>query len=206
MVTVEADLVHVESRLAAGQINCPSCPDGVLGGWGFARVRRIHGVIGPVRPRRGRCRSCRATHVLLPVITLLRRGYVAHIIWDALTLRAHGWGHRRIADNLRLPATTVRGWMRRAAVRLHSVRAWFLRVAVRTGIDVAIPEGVGCGWGDLVAAIVTAAAAIAARFGPGGMLGAVTAPLVMVAVSGGRLLAPDWPPAARRGVSNTNCP
>ncbi|MBX8689175.1 helix-turn-helix domain-containing protein, partial [Mycobacterium sp. 20091114027_K0903767] len=35
MVTVEADLVSVESRLAAGEIGCPSCADGVLGGWGF---------------------------------------------------------------------------------------------------------------------------------------------------------------------------
>ena len=51
MVTVEADLVHVESRLAAGQIECPACAQGVLGGWGFARIRRVAGVPGPVRPR-----------------------------------------------------------------------------------------------------------------------------------------------------------
>ena len=44
MVTVEADLVHVESRLVAGQIECPACPDGVLGGWGFARARWVAGV------------------------------------------------------------------------------------------------------------------------------------------------------------------
>ncbi|UXA10394.1 helix-turn-helix domain-containing protein [Mycobacterium sp. SMC-8] len=198
MVTVEADLVHVESRLAAGQIGCPSCPGGVLGGWGFARVRRIHGVIGPVRPRRGRCRSCRATHVLLPVMTLLRRGYAAQTIWNALALRDHGWGHRRIAANLDLPRSTVRGWLRRLAGRVEPLRAWFVQVAVRTGIDVVIPDGSGCGWRDLVTAVAAAAAAIAARFGPAGVLGVVTAPLVMVTVSGGRLLAPDWPPAARR--------
>lgn len=46
-----------------------------------------------------------------------------------------------------------------------------------------------------MAAIVTAAAAIGARFGPTGVLGVVTPALVMVAVSGGRLLAPDWSPA-----------
>ena len=198
MVTVEADLVHVESRLAAGQIDCPSCPDGVLGGWGFARVRRIHGVTGPVRPRRARCRSCLVTHVLLPVITLLRRGYAAQTIWNALALRAHGWGHRRIADNLGLPGSTVRGWLRRTRGRLEAVRAWFLQVAVHSGIDVAIPDGSGCGWGDLVTAVATTAAAISTRFGPAGVLGAVMTPLAMVAVSSGRLLAPGWPAAARR--------
>jgi hypothetical protein len=198
MVTVEADLVHVESRLTAGQIDCPSCPDGVLGGWGFARTRRIHGLAGPVCPRRARCRSCLVTHVLLPVMTLLRRGYAAQTIWNALMLRSHGWGHRRIAENLGTPATTVRGWLRRVAVRVEPIRSWFLQVAVRTGIDVAVPDGSGCGWGDLVAAIATTAAAIGARFGPAGVLGVVTPHLVMVAVSGSQLLAPGWPPTARR--------
>jgi len=198
MVTVEADLVHVESRLAAGQIDCPSCPDGVLAGWGFARVRRIYGVTGPVRPRRGRCRSCLVTHVLLPVVALLRRGYAAQTIWNVLLLRSRGWGHRRIAANLELPRSTVRGWLRRLAGRVEPLRSWFLRVAVRTGIDVAIPDGSGCGWRDLVTAVAVAAAAIGARFGPTGVLGVVTPPLVVVAVSSGRLLAPGWPPAAHR--------
>jgi len=195
MVTVEADLVHVESRLSAGQIECPSCPDGVLGGWGFARTRRVVGLGAPVRPRRARCRSCLVTHVLLPVMTLLRRGYAAESIWRALLLRGHGWGHRRIAENLRAPATTVRGWLRRIGTRLESIRSWFLQVAVRTGIDVPIPEGADYPWRDLVAAIGTAAEAIGQRFGPAGVLGVVTPPLVMVAVSSGRLLAPDWSPA-----------
>ena len=35
MVTVEVDPVRVESRLAAGEIDCPTCRDGVLGGWGY---------------------------------------------------------------------------------------------------------------------------------------------------------------------------
>ena len=44
MVTVEVDPVRVESRLAAGAIACPTCGDGVLGGWGYARARRIDGL------------------------------------------------------------------------------------------------------------------------------------------------------------------
>jgi hypothetical protein len=41
MVTVEADPVRVESRLAVGGIGCPTCRDGVLGGWGYARARQL---------------------------------------------------------------------------------------------------------------------------------------------------------------------
>jgi len=194
MVTVEADCVHVESRLAAGQIGCPACSRGVLGGWGFARARRVAGLTGPLRPRRARCRSCLVTHVLLPVTVLLRRGYAAQTIWDSLSLRSHGRGHRQIAARLKVPAATVRGWLRRAGGRLEVIRAWFLRVAVRTGIDVEIPDGFGCRWRDVLAAVAAAAAAIGQRFGPVGLVGAVTAAQVMVAVSGGRLLAPGWPP------------
>lgn len=195
MVTVEADLVCVESRLAAGQIGCPTCSQGVLSGWGFARSRRVVGLITPIRPRRARCRSCLVTHVLLPVTVLLRRSYAAEQIWMSLASRAQGVGHRRIAIGLGVPAATVRGWLRRAGGRLEEIRAWFLTVAVRTGIDVTIPDGQGCGWGDVMAAVDAATAAIRQRFGPAGLLSAVTPAQVMVAVSGGRLLSPDWSPA-----------
>ena len=126
MVTVEADPVRVESRLAAGGIGCPTCRDGVLGGWGYARVRQIVGLGDPLRPRRARCRSCAVTHVLLPVTVLLRRAYAAERIWAALTARGEGSGHRRIGVSLGVPAATVRGWLRRAGSRLEAIRVWFL--------------------------------------------------------------------------------
>src|SRR5271157_3003959 len=130
MVTVEVDPVRVESWLAAGGIGCPTCRDGVLGGWGYARARRVEGLSDPVRPRRARCRACLVTHVLLPVTVLLRRAYAAERIWAVLTARSEGLGHRRIAASLGVPAATVRGWLRRAADRLEAVRIWFLRVAM----------------------------------------------------------------------------
>ena len=80
MVTVEVDPVHVESRLAAGGIGCPTCGVGVLGGWGYARARQIEGLSDLLRPRRARCRACTVTHVLLPVTVLLRRAYAAERI------------------------------------------------------------------------------------------------------------------------------
>ena len=101
MVTVEVDAVRVESRLAAGGIECPRCGDGVLAGWGHARARWIDGLEDSLRPRRARCRSCRATHVLLPVTVLLRRAYAAERIWAALVARAGGFGHRRIGAEIR---------------------------------------------------------------------------------------------------------
>jgi hypothetical protein len=142
--------------------------------------------------------------VLLPVTVLLRRAYAAERIWAALVGRADGLGHRRIGAALSVPAATVRGWLRRAAQRLDAIRAWLLSVAVTAGVDVAIPDGSGCPWRDALAAAVTATAAITFRFGGAGLLGAVTPVRVAVAASGGRLLAPGWPPAASMAANNTN--
>ncbi|GFG49084.1 hypothetical protein CQY20_33415 [Mycolicibacterium agri] len=194
MVTVEVDPVRVESRLATGAIGCPTCRNGVLGGWGYARARQIEGLSDPVRPRRARCRACAVTHVLLPVTVFLRRAYAAERIWAALTARAEGAGHRRIGAGLGMPAATVRGWLRRAAQRLEAIRSWFLGIAVTAGVDVRIPDGSGCPWRDALAAVATATAAIRFRFGAAGLFGAVMPDRVAVAASGGRLLAPEWPP------------
>lgn len=92
MVTVEVDPVRVESRLAAGGIGCPGCGAGLLGGWEYARPRVIAGTDTRVRPRRARCRSCGVTHVLLPVSLLLRRAYLAELVFAALVAKALGSG------------------------------------------------------------------------------------------------------------------
>ena len=206
MVTVEADPVRVESRLAAGEIGCPCCGDGVLGGWGHARARRIVGVADPVRPRRARCRGCLVSHVLLPVTLLLRRAYSADVVWAALVAKAAGLGHRRAGGRLGIPVSTARGWLRVFAARLHAVWAWFVFIAVAAGVDVTVPDAPGSPWRAALAAVETATAAITARFGAAGVLGAVTAARVAVASSGGRLLAPGWPPKPKAVCSNTNRP
>lgn len=193
MVTVEVDSERVESRLAGGEVSCPSCPDGVLVRWGFARARRVVGVVELVRPRRSRCRGCAVTHVLLPVTLLLRRGYAAELIWAAVVAKAVGVGHRVIAARLRIPASTVRGWLRVITGRAQVVRHWFISVAVAAGVDVSIPKATGSGCGDVLAAVGVAREAIATRFGEGSVIGAVTPARVAVGCSGGRLLAPGWP-------------
>jgi hypothetical protein len=123
MRVVPADGSAVESALLAGRLRCPACRD-PLRPWGTARPRTVR--IGgsrtrSVRPRRARCTGCRTTHVLLPDWMLARRADAAPVVWSALAAHARGVGYRRIALRLRLPETTVRGWLRafrRTAPRL----------------------------------------------------------------------------------------
>ncbi|MGH3712936.1 MAG: DUF6431 domain-containing protein [Micromonosporaceae bacterium] len=191
-MTVEADSVLVETRLVGGRLACPGCEES-LRPWGWARPRGVHGLVETLRPRRARCTACRVTHVLLPVTVLLRRAYVVDVIGAAVTARAAGAGHRPAGQRLRVPAATVRGWLRRLAGRLEPARVFLLQVARRAGVDVAVPTRLGCPWRDLLAALGAATAALTGRFGPVGVLGPVTAWQVAAACSVGRLLAPGWP-------------
>ncbi len=104
------------------------------------------------------------THVLLPVSVLLRRAYAAEQIWSVWSARTDGLGHRRIAAVIRVRQPLC-GLLRRAADRLEAIRNWFLGIAVTAGVDVVIPDGAGCPWRDVLAAVETAATAIRLRFG-----------------------------------------
>jgi hypothetical protein len=193
MLTVEADVEGVERRLRAGQLACPGC-SGVLSGWGHARARVLRGRDGPLsmRPRRSRCGGCGVTHVLLPVVALLRRADAAVVIGAGLAAKARGAGARRIAAGLGRPVETVRGWLRRFAGRVEAVRAVFTGWLRALDPDPVMPEPAGTGWADAIAVIAAAAGAVAARFG----LGAVAVWELAVAISGGRLLAVGWPPVS----------
>jgi hypothetical protein len=65
------------------------------------------------------------THVLLPVVVLLRRADLAVVIAAALAAKAAGAGYRPIAAALGRPVETVRGWLGRFGGRLEPVRALF---------------------------------------------------------------------------------
>lgn len=202
MVTVETDPVVVEQRLCSGGLACPDCA-GRLTGWGRARTRVVRGLDGPVvvTPRRSRCSRCRATHVLLPVLLLLRRADTAAVIGAALAARAAGRGYRQVAAALRRTPDTVRGWLRRFAVRVEAVRVVFTGWCGVLDPDPVLPGPTGTAWADALAAIDAAARAVHDRFGVagaglvGGGSGVVVVPVweVAVAVSAGRLLAPGWP-------------
>jgi hypothetical protein len=167
VLIVAADPVRVEQDLGAGMLGCPGC-GGVLGRWGFARPRRLRDLAGwlEVCPRRGRCRACRATHVLLPSVALARRLDLSCVIGQALLAKAHGMGHRAIAAELGVPATTVRGWLRRFAARAELVRGHFTRLGVWLDPQAGPICPRGSPLADAVEAIGTAAVAAARRFGP----------------------------------------
>jgi hypothetical protein len=110
MLTVGVDRGVVETALCGGVLRCPAAGCGQrLGPWGSARERGVRGV-GRLMPRRARCTSCRRTHVLLPASVLLRRADAVTVIGVALLAKASGCGHRRVAELVGRPVTTVRGW------------------------------------------------------------------------------------------------
>lgn len=193
MVTVEPDVDVVERRLVAGELSCPEC-GGVLAGWGRARQRQLRGADGPMRlcPRRSRCTGCGVTHVLLPVTALLRRADAAAVIVSALAAKAsRPVGFRRIAAEVARPAETVRGWLRRFAARAEAVRSVFTVWLAAVDADPVMPEPAGGPIADAVTAIAAVAAAVTHRF----VLPTVPLAVAAVAISGGRLLSPGWPPA-----------
>jgi Homeodomain-like domain len=130
--------------------------------------------------------------VLLPAWGLSRRADTVEVIGAALEAKACGQGHRRIADDLGRPVSTVRGWLRRFTGRATAVAGVFtsLLVAFTDDPDAVLPMPAGSVVADAVAAVIAAGIAARNRFG-----------MVMVpvwrtacAVSGGFLLAPGWPP------------
>jgi len=131
------------------------------------------------------------THVLLPVALLLRRADAAVVIGSALAAKALGAGWRRIAALLERPAQTVRGWLRRFAERVEAVRELFTVWLRALAVDPVMPGPAGSRWADALAAVEAAAVAAAGRFG----IPVVSLWELAVAVSGGRLLAPGWPPS-----------
>ena len=136
MHMVSPDLDLVDRELRAGRLSCPLC-EGRLRPWGWARQRLVRHLDQSerLRPRRSRCAGCAVTHVLMPVVCLLRRVDAVAVIGAALLAKATGQGHRPIAARLGRPATTVRDWLRRFAARAEALRALFTALALRLDPD-----------------------------------------------------------------------
>jgi hypothetical protein len=190
VLTVEADTASVESRLARGELTCPGC-GGCLGPWGWARRRVLRGFGSalPLMPRRSRCSLCLVTHVLLPVVALLRRADLAEVIGAALAAKAKGLGARVIAGLLGRPVETVRGWLRRFASRAETVRRFFTGLLVDVAPDPVVPAAARTVFADAVGAVVGAAVAVLARWP---RLGEVPVWQAAAAATNGRLLSPSW--------------
>jgi hypothetical protein len=200
VLTVGKDGDGVERRLSGGGLACPGCR-GRLRPWGHGRVRvvRDDGVVRwRLRPRRARCVGCGCTHVLLPVSVLVRRADTVAVIGAALARAAEGWGHRRVAERLGRPASTVRGWLRRFRTRAGPLREAFTTLLCHLDADPLLPGPTGSELADAVAAIVAAAGAVARRW----VVLAVSPWLAAAAVTSGRLLAP----VSTVELSNTSRP
>jgi hypothetical protein len=192
VVTVEVDAASVESRLARGEISCSGC-GGRLGPWGWARHRALRGAGSStleLTPRRSRCSLCLVTHVLLPVVALLRRADLAEVIGAALAAKANGSGARAIAALLGRPVDTVRGWLRRFGSRAETVRQFFTGLLVDVAADPVVPAAMRTVLADAVVAVIGATVAVAARWP---RLGEVAVWQAAAAATHGRLLSPCWP-------------
>jgi hypothetical protein len=147
-----------------------------------------------LRPRRSRCGSCGGSHVLLPVVALLRRADAVSVIGVALAAKAAGAGARRVAAAVGRPVETVRGWLRCFTCRAERVRIVFTALLVGVGVDPVVPAATRSVFADAVAAIAGACAAARSRWpGTQAAVGELPVWLLAAAVSGGRLLAPGWP-------------
>ena len=91
-----------------------------------------------------------------------RRGHGVEVIATALAQRLRGHGHRRIGQQLGVPAGTVRGWLRRVARRAERLRGVATRHLYGLDPAQAPPEPTGSALGDALAALA-AAVQIAAR-------------------------------------------
>ena len=96
-----------------------------------------------------------------------RRADSAETVGAALLAAAGGLGHRRVAAVVELPATTVRGWLRRARANSEAVRADATVATHQIDPTAHRFDPTGSALGDMVDAVGRAVAAWVLRFGPG---------------------------------------
>jgi len=105
--------------------------------------------------------------VLLPASWLSRRADAASVIGAALLAKAGGIGHRSIAARLRRPVSTVRGWLRRFAVRAEDLRVLFTGLLHALDPEPGPLSVTGSVFADALEALGRAARAAVVRLSPG---------------------------------------
>lgn len=134
--------------------------------------------------------------MLLPASVLLRRADAVDVIGAGLLAAAGGLGHRRVAGVVGRPASTVRGWLRRAARVGDRVLAVCAAAAAWFGRDFTAPAPTGATTGAADTGAVAAVVEMVGALGraAGRRLGGSRSPWRLAAVvSSGRLLSPDGP-------------
>jgi len=165
VLMVENDPAAVERDLLGGALRCPSCGEGVLGPWWYARKRILRDGQA-LRPRRARCRapSCRVTHVLLFDVCLLRRRDSVEVIGAALAAGVtRGEHHEAIGVRLAVPGQTVCGWLRRLRRLAEAICSHFTRWLVAIAPGEPLPKASGLASRDALEAIGAACRAASLR-------------------------------------------
>jgi hypothetical protein len=98
-------------------------------------------------------------------VALARRVDSVAVIGRALLAAAGGAGHRRVAEALSRPASTVRGWLRRLRARASAVAVHFSRWAYALDRSLVAIAPAGSALADAVSAIGLAARGASLRLG-----------------------------------------
>lgn len=197
MLSVAVPKDQLAAMLARGEgprlpaaARCPRC-EGQLGPWpGYRRLVRHRGRTRRLWLQRARCRCCGRTHALMPsFLTAYRRDVVA-TIGGTLLGAAAGRGHRPLAAAAGVPASTARGWIRRARRGCAPTRARLRRYASELEVQPSRSPPVADPIGQLLEPIARITQAVQERWGAA--VERVSPFQIATAVSGGRLLGP-WP-------------
>jgi hypothetical protein len=129
--------------------------------------------------------------VLLPSSLLARRRDNIEVIGAALVAYAAGHGHRSIAAQLGVPASTVRNWLRAFRRQSDELRVAGIRWYHHLDANAAAVAPCGSPAADAVDALGRAARAAVERFGPFDHPWAIINML-----TSGRLLGPPHRPVA----------
>lgn len=189
--------MSVEAYAAAGRAivlprpDCPSCSAPMAFWHWYSRQVRVGGEFLDISIRRARCSICRVSHGLLPSFLFAGRYDPAEVIGLVIeTVASATSGVRPAAEQVLVPPTTARDWLRRFSARAGQLAVAFSAVAIELGGSIA--KLTGEARADAVTAM-TAAFAAASDL-PGwlelGCFGFCSC------VSGGRLIAPNSNPPA----------
>ncbi len=182
--------LSVDEYLAAGRsvavprADCPGCATGLAFRSGYERSVRVGGLCHQLWVRRGECRACGASHALLPSFLVRGRLDVVDTIGVVLDTVVGGVsGVRKVAEELKVPHTTARDWVRRFRGRAAALAAGLAAAVVElAGVAPRLPLDAGRA---VIEALKWAWAAARARAGPGlpGRWGFASV------ITGGRFLA-----------------
>jgi hypothetical protein len=132
--------LSVEEYLAAGRAvaaprpDCVACQTAMMFWTGYERSLRVGGQCHRLWVRRARCRRCRVTASLIPAFCLVGRLDVVDAVGE--TVRAvvvSGRSVGKVADDIDVPYTTARDWVRRFRRRAAMLAAGFAALVVEIG-------------------------------------------------------------------------